>query len=167
MNLTKSTQAKHVFDRDSIREICPMFEEVMTFFEGKTKGQRMARRADFTPREFKKYLPNMALLELQMDAKNVVSDAFCRVCGSKCTLLYGEVTGTWLSNMEPYEIFERVMERCNIVRKSGHELGVMLQILSIDKNYIVVRGLYIPLSDDTGSIEKILVFVDIDEVASA
>ena len=162
MNSAKSTQAEHVFDRAKIHEICPMFEEVMAFFEDKTKGQRMASRADFTPLEFKKYLPNMALLELQVDAKNVVSDAFCRVCGSKCALLYGEVNGTWLSNMEPYEIFERVMERCNVVRNNRRELAVKFQVLSNDKNYIVVRALYIPLSNDNNSIEKILIFVDID-----
>ena len=167
MNSAKSTQAEHVFDRAKICEICPMFEEVMTFFEGKTKGQRMASRADFTPLEFKKYLPSMALLELKLDAKDVVSDAFCRVCGSKCALLYGEVNGTWLSNMEPYEIFERVMERCNIVRKNRRELAIKLQILSKDKNYIVVRGLYIPLSNDNNSIEKILIFIDIDPTNGA
>lgn len=163
MSSAKSSQAEHVYDRDAIRKICPMFQEVMTFFEGKTKGQRMVSRADFTPRELKDYLPNMSLLELKLDAKNVVDDVFCRVCGSKGTLLYGEVTGTWLSNMESNEIFERIKERCDIVRRNGSELGVRLQILSIDRDYIVVRALYIPLSDDNSLIEKMLVFVDIDD----
>ena len=144
-----------------------MFDEVITFFEGKTKGQRMARRSDFTPTELQKYLPNIVLVELKYNDVDKVVDIYCQVCGSKCAALYGEVTGTWLSTFESQDVFIRIKNRCQLVADKCQEIAITTQVLSKDKEHIVLRALYVPLSEDNKRVNKILAFIENDTFLNA
>lgn len=139
-----------------------MFDEVVTFFEGKTGGQRMARRSDFTPAELKKYLPNMVLVELKYNDIDEIVDMYCQVCGSKCAALYGEVTSTWLSTFKYPDIFIRIKKRCQLAADKCQEIAITTQVLSKDKEHIVLRALYVPLSEDNKRVNKILAFIEND-----
>ena len=150
----------HIYDRDLINEVCEMFDSVMTFFDTKTGNNRMARRSDFTPSDFRKYLSNIALLEFKLDDEGQMEDAFCRLCGSTTTSVYGDLTGTWISDMEIQEAYHRVKNRHKIMTNKQQGLAVKSQILSKSREYVVVRVLYIPLSDDNKAIDKLLLFVD-------
>ena len=153
----------HVFAREKIHEIGPMFDEVMTFFEGKTKGKRMPERSDFTPVELMKYLPNMTLLELKLDDNGDVEDVFCRVCGSHCAIIYGEVTGIWLSQHDNQEMFKRVRDRCQMVVDKKQEFAVTAQVRSQYQEVVTFRALYVPLAQDNQNIDKIITFMEIDK----
>lgn len=138
-----------------------MFDAVMTFFEGKTEGRRMARRSDFTPAELQKYLPNLVLFELKYDIDEV-EDIYCQVCGSKCIALYGEVTSTWLSTFEYQDVFIRIKNRCQLAADKCQEFAITTQVLLKDKEQIALRTLYVPLSEDNKRVNKILVFIEND-----
>lgn len=139
-----------------------MFDEVMSFFESKTKGERMARRADFTPTELLKFLPYMGLLEPKVDDSGNIEDIYCRVCGSKCVILYGELTNSWLSSLEDSQIYSRIKKRCQITYDQHKEFAVSLQVLSKEEEHITIRALYVPLSGDNKIVDKVLVFIEGD-----
>ncbi len=162
MNKENHDETNYVFDREGIDEICPMFDEILQFFDSKTKGERLPRRSDFEPADLVKYLPYTSLLEIKLDEKDNVEDMFCRVCGSMSATLYGEITGTWLSDLKYPEIFLRVKDRCQTLLEKRQPYAVTTQVLSKEKDHIILRVLYIPLSNDNKTIDKLLTFIEFD-----
>ena len=89
-------------------------------------------------------------------------DAFCRLNGSQTIMIYGDLTGTWLSEMKSQEAFYRVKQRHKIMSAKRQGLAITSQILSKYKEHIVVKALYVPLSEDNELIDRLMLVVDYD-----
>lgn len=153
-------KTSYIIDSDTIHSICPMFDDVMTIIESKTNGQRLLRRSDFTPRDFVNYLPNIAFYELKFDDHNKISDLYCILSGGRIAAFFGEATGKYLRSVAPEDVNIRALERCQFAVDKRREVAVDSQSLALSREYMTISALYVPLENENGDIDKVMVFIN-------
>lgn len=140
-------------------------QEIMQFFWAKTRGSRLATRADFTPRDLQKHLPKIALLDLMFDDAGDVFDAVLRVSGSELDAIFGPSTGR---NVLDHP--SGVGRRCIVTaQRAVEERGTILansKEVHPSKPFWASRSVNIPLADEAGKITQLLIHISVESASS-
>jgi len=116
-------------------------------------------RQDIHPKDFQQYLHKVAMIDV---VKNEDETRYIvRVIGTYAAEYYGELTNKDIMTMSNQQAAQRThFMCCNIVQK---EEPILLHAAGIahDKTHLSAVGLYLPLFNAIGHVEKILIYVDI------
>ncbi|MCK0068086.1 hypothetical protein [Kordiimonas laminariae] len=136
-------------------------QEIMKFFQAKTEGQRLATRTDFTPRDFQKYLPKIALIDLLYDASGKVEDGVLRVSGSDLDAIFGPSTGMKVMD-HPSGVGYRCIETAKLAVRERANVLADAQEVHPSKPFWTSRSVNIPLADEAGKITQLLIYVSVE-----
>lgn len=145
-----------VTDADAVRSTSARVDELLRYFEEKTEGSRLPRRADISPRDLKKFLPELFIFQVLYDDAGKVEDLLVQLMGTTVANFYGEITGQTVSDGAPSpEVTERIFVACRSMLASGRPVVAEVSSLSEEKNHLRVQVLYIPMSEDGTLIDRI------------
>lgn len=136
-------------------------DEILTYFENKTQGQRLAKRSDVNPSDLTIHLPQIAILSAIYDDEGAVNDIEFDLLGTKVVLFYGEITGTRVSKHSSKQISQRAINSARQCVALREPIIVTSKTLSEEHSYLSVTVLYIPLSQDGELIERLFAYIKV------
>ncbi len=148
-------------DAEQWRAHDPIVEKDLCYFEVKTGGKRMPRRADLNPVDMKPSLSEVALLELIYDDGGAFVDAKVSLVGGRLESFYGAVTGKLVSEYDAKEVCERVFQACKHCTEFKKPIMVMADALSNFKRYLTIAALYLPMSSDGITVDRIFLHAQV------
>ena len=84
-----------------------------------------------------------------------------RLIGTHVANYYGEIGGKYIDKMENREAVKRIYNTCKDVVESRVPVLSVTQSIAQDKIHLYGYALYMPLFNQEGVVDKILVSVDI------
>ena len=142
-------------DAEDVRTRSEAIDYLLSYFENKTGGTRLAKREDLNPLELKDYLPQIGLFEPILNAKGQVSDIYISLLGSRLDEFYGRMTGKNVSDFKQAQIAMRIIQACRQCVERKTPLVVSADALSDEKNFLSIMVLYIPMSSDGETVDRI------------
>lgn len=136
---------------------------IVKYFEEKTGGKRMARRSDIDPVELKHFLPRICIFEPIFAPDGGLDDISVRLIGTETASFYGELTGKKIKSHPAKEVVERIFSSVGLLLESRRPVTGFARELSGEKNHLRIRSLFVPLSTDGETIDKIFVYVEVSE----
>ena len=144
-----------ITDAETIRADSPRIDELLQYFTNKTAGRRLVCRADVSPRDLKKFLPEIFMFQIIYE-NGKVKDLLVQLIGTTVANFYGEITGMTVREGAPSPLVtERIMAACHRVLETRAPAVAEASSLSEEKNHLRVRVLYIPMSEDGTHIDRI------------
>ena len=141
---------------EDVRGDSQAVDEILSYFEGKTRGERLPCRADISPGDLKRFLPDFFIFQVVYDDHGELDDLLVQLMGTTVANFYGEITGRTVRDGAPSpEVAERILVACRRVAVSGVPQVGEASSLSEEKNHLRVRVLYVPLSEDGKRIDRI------------
>jgi hypothetical protein len=145
-----------ITDAEIARVTSSRVDELLKYFEQKTGGKRLPYRADISPRDLKKFLPELFLFQILYDPDGGVEDLMVQLMGTTVANFYGEITGQTVREGAPSpEVTERILIACRRMLASGRPVVAEASSLSEEKNHLRVQVLYVPMSEDGTLIDRI------------
>lgn len=142
-------------DAEDVRRNSETIEFLLQYFEEKTGGVRLAKREDLNPLELKDYLPQIGLFEPILNAQGQVSDIYISLLGSRLDDFYGRMTGKKVSEFKHAQIAMRIIQACRQCVELRKPIVVSADALSEEKNFLSIMVLYVPMSSDGETIDRI------------
>ncbi len=139
----------------------PMVDRVLSYFEARTEGARIARRSDINPSEMKDLLPDVCILELEKDAAGALEDIVIRLMGTNVVSFYGELTGKSIFTHPSSLVAERIFKSAAFCLERHRPVIVQAFTLSEEKNHLKVSVLYVPLSENNSDIDRFFTHVSV------
>ena len=140
----------------------PVADDVLAYWQGKCRDGTLPRRADIRPEELKQDLPHIVLLDLVPD-----SDAthgfrlITRLIGTHVAQYFGEITGRDIADMENKAAAKRIYHMCALAKEHKQPFLSVVKGFAPGREYMEAFALYLPLSDDGETVDKIMVAVDV------
>lgn len=144
---------------EDIRVTDPTIDAILSYFEKKTGGTRMPRRADVSPAELKPYLPDICIMEPHYSHDGRVENVTITLQGTSAVSFYGEMTGQLVTSHPSPEVGERIIRSAQKCVDCHAPVAIIAQALSKTKQHLKVIALYVPLSHDNKTINKFFVHV--------
>ncbi|WP_262693156.1 PAS domain-containing protein [Kordiimonas aquimaris] len=161
IDIDKTPEIEGEFSIELARERCvenKRFAEVLAYFDKKTDGLRLPRRADLNPSDLKPYLPEVSLFDLIYNAHNEVEDVYLRLLGTRLDDFYGAHTNKKISeSLHPY-VFKRILQSSRYCVDVREPIVVTADALSPNKDFVTVTILYVPFSTDGQLIDQVFVY---------
>lgn len=139
----------------------PMVERILSYFEARAEGARLAKRSDINPVDMKDILPDVCILELEKDADGVLEDIVIRLMGTNVVSFYGELTGKSIFTHPSSLVAERIFKSAEFCLGRRRPVLVQAFTLSEEKNHLKVSVLYVPLSEDNSDIDRFFTHVSV------
>jgi hypothetical protein len=135
----------------------PVIDWSFDYFASKTQGNRLPSRRDLNPIELPSILPEVAILQpLYTDDCKLV-DAKVLLLGTDLDRFYGAFTGKNISEHPNHEVFDRTMQAGQYAIQIREPIFVNTVTLSVSKTQITVAALYVPMSEDGITIDRLFV----------
>ncbi|MBL4837067.1 MAG: PAS domain-containing protein [Kordiimonadaceae bacterium] len=148
---------------DDIRKNERDFDTILSYFEQKTEGKRIAKRADLVPSELTIWLPNICILEPLYTgdpAEGVLENIQINLIGTALAAFYGETTGKLVTDSADSEAFKRLMQVAqNTIDGKKPVIASWQSDLTPSRAYLRLQALHIPMSDDGASINRFFVYM--------
>lgn len=137
------------------RETChPDIRLVLTYWENKCAGRIMPTRNDIEPDEIRRYLPYVTLVDVVADERRFVY----RLVGTKEVALRGrDPTGKSIIEAFFGTTVENVLAKYATVCRTRAPFHERDNFQVVDR-YVGEENLFLPLSDDGQTVNKIMVF---------
>jgi len=116
-------------------------------------------RKDIKPAEIKKYLEHIVMLDVQKSDQEFALHV--RLIGTFVADFYGEISDQDVRAMPNKQAADRIYRISKMILDHKAPLLSITPALSEDKRHLEALALYMPLFDDAGAIEKIMVCVDV------
>lgn len=116
-------------------------------------------RKDVRPSELRRHLDHVVLMDVHHH-----DDGFglhVRLIGTYVASYYGEISGQDINSMPNKHAAQRIYNICERLLKEDQPLLTVTPGFDEGKQYLEAYALYMPLYDADGSIEKIMVGVDV------
>lgn len=159
MNLAANANARlegfRVEDAEDVRKHDPVINTILDYFDEKTGGKRMPRRADLRPMELKDLLPEIGLLEPIYGDDGQIMDADINLLGSRLDEFYGSMTGKRVNEFPQARVSVRIIQACRQCADLKKPIVVKAETLSDTKDFLGITVLYVPMSADGLSIDRI------------
>lgn len=149
------------FPAETLRQKDKSIGKLLTYFEEKTEGSRLAKRKDIVPRELKHFLPEICIMQPLYGLDTHVADVKLVLQGTATVNFYGEMTGKNVSEHPSPEVGERIILSCQKCIDNRMPMVAQAEALSRDKAYLRLRALYVPLSDNNEHIDRLFVHVHV------
>ena len=131
-------------------------QEGFEYWRSKGWPDRLPQRGDLDPFEVPKLMPQIVLL----DVKSNPRDFYYRVIGTGVTEhLSKDWTGTWMSEIEHQRPPSRIWENCDKVVEEKVPALSCVPYVGPHSDFLYGEDVILPLGDDAGAVEKLLVFV--------
>lgn len=134
-----------------------MVDYDLRYFEEKTGGGRLARRADLKPEELTAILPEIAIFQPIYDATGRVVDVKALLEGTKLDSFYGSITNKLISDYPYKAVGDRILLACKRCVEVAKPIVVVSDTLSAQKDFLAITVLYIPMSEDGTVIDRIFI----------
>lgn len=148
-----------IFDAEDLRGDDPEIEAILSYFEEKTGGDRLARRADVNPAALKPFLPDICIHRAVYDENGALQDIIVQLIGTEVTSFYGEMTGKSVREHPAREVANRIFVAGQTCIEQRRPVVAVAQALSAKKNHLRVNILYVPLSEDGEVIDRLFLLV--------
>lgn len=135
----------------------PVVDSDLRYFEDKTGGTRLPRRADLKPEELKPLLPEIALVEPIYGDSGELVDVMGLLEGTKLNSFYGSITGKLFSEYPNKLVSDRILQAVRHCVEIAKPIVVSADALSDQKNFLAITVLYIPMSDNGTLIDRIFI----------
>ncbi len=142
-------------DAEDVRKHDELIDNTLKYFEAKTQACRMASRSDLNPMDFKDILPEIGLFEPVFNSDGRMVDAEIILLGSRLDEFYGARTGTRVNSFPHAQVAVRILQACRQVVELRRPLVVKAEALSDTKNFLKITVLYIPMSSDGETVDRI------------
>ena len=140
---------------ESLRAKFSHIDQLLRYFENRTEGVRLARRADVSPAALKAFLPEICIMSLEYDASGQLQDVIMSLMGTTVASFYGEVTGKRISQYASAEVSERIMASVRKCITEKSPVVASAQSLSSAKDHLAIQVFYVPLSEDGEHIDRL------------
>jgi hypothetical protein len=136
---------------------------LLNYADSKTGAGRYPRRKELLPTDMKEILPDVLILEPQVDVSGRLEDIIVRLIGSRMASFYGQVSGRSLRELSDPMAAQRGFECVVQVLNSGEPVVGVSVKLNDDLPYFQVTVLLIPLAamDNDDEIGQVFVHVSI------
>lgn len=142
---------------------------IMKYFNLKTQGKRFASRADINPSEISSYIPYVFLFDVEVDDEGNLIEMKIRLLGTKLAEFYGEQTGkTFIDDKSETSLQKtlpdtqsRLERSVRMVLKHRKPIRSHAQQVSDEKDYVQVKVIMVPLSDNGTDINKIFGYTEL------
>lgn len=162
-NANPSLEGFRIEDAENARLHNDKVDLFLNYFHDKTDGARLPRRDDLKPMELKEHLPQIGLFEPIYNADGQLVDAEIVLLGSRLDEFYGHMTGKRVNEFPRGEVSVRILQACRQCANLKKPIVVRADSLSEDKNFLSITVLYIPMSSDGNTVDRIFLH---NEVAS-
>jgi len=161
---TKSREGRElksftVVDARQVRAKDKNIDQILSYVEEKTGGKRFAKRSDIQPSELKDLLPDICFFIPRYGNDGVLDDVDITLMGTNVVSFYGELTGQNVKSHPSPVIAERILACVSKTINNRRPTFAEAASLSPDQNYLAVKALYVPLSEDGQLIDRLLVYV--------
>ena len=127
---------------------------ILNFWEAKCAGRIMPQRSDIDPDEIRRYLPYITLVDVVADARQYVY----RLVGTQEVALRGrDPTGKSVAEAFFGTSVENVLAKYDTVYRTRKPFYEREDFQGGDR-YVGEENLFLPLSDDGVTVNKIMVF---------
>lgn len=116
-------------------------------------------RADVRPANMKQYLNRLVLMDVE--PRDEEFGLLVRLIGTHVAAFYGEIAGKHIDDMDNPDAIKRIYRSCEKTIKSAEPVLSVTAGIAKNKNHLEGFALYLPLFDESGSVHKIMVAVDI------
>lgn len=159
MNLAANANQRledfRIEDAEDVRQHNPVIDELLAYFEEKTQRQRLARREDLKPMELKDELPKIGLFEPIYNGEGQLVDADITLLGSRLDEFYGHMTGKRVNEFPQAQVAVRIIQACRQCVALKKPIVVQAESLSDVKNFLSITVLYVPMSSDGETVDRI------------
>ena len=107
----------------------------------------MPNRAEITPRDFKEFLPHVAIFER---TATYPSSYVIRLVGTGLTRIAGHVSGKALAECVPPDLLPRWIESFDLILDASMPLRFLGRVQLNGHEYLDAEHLYVPLANDAG-----------------
>lgn len=141
---------------DGRYEIVDFFMSIWRNNGGMTQS---IRRKDIKPSEMKRHLDRLVIL----DVVHVGSSwhLMVRLIGGYVANFYGEITGKDVREMENTQAIARIYQACARVLELKTPILTVSPAFAPERLFLEAIALYMPLFDEKGNVEKVLVYVNL------
>ena len=124
----------------------PNFLYLLQLWRDSAVGEDLPRRAAFTPRQLKAFLPDIGLFE-RVDADGRWR---ARLLGTRFARVYGEFSGKFFDEIMPAEAAARVSASLDETLKGLAPFRLLARTDTADKNFFSAEYCNLPLADSQG-----------------
>ncbi|SDD37787.1 MULTISPECIES: PAS domain-containing protein [Kordiimonas] len=137
----------------------PIMDFFYDYWLSKHTGDKLPCRADVRPTEIRKHLDHLVIMDVTRDHEPF--GLHVRLIGTHVANFYGEISGKDIREMTNQIAANRIYHTSALVLSENVPQLCITPAISPDREYLEAFALYLPLYDDAGEIEKILVAVDV------
>lgn len=116
-------------------------------------------RKDINPNEMTPYLERLVMMDVLPKGEDFALHV--RLIGTFVANFYGEISGNDIRAMPNKQAAARIYSVSKMIVEQKEPLLTITPGFSDDRKYLEALALYMPLFDDKGTVEKIMVCVDI------
>lgn len=151
---------------DDIKGLTEGQQFILNYFNAKTGRKRLVSRSDLNPMEMVKYLPNIALFDVEFDEQGNLSNIIPRLLGTAISDFYGEFTGVSvhsdvIKNASP-NLQDRLTAQVQAAINHRDAVSTLASASIESKMGIRISTLVIPMSQNNSDIDKIFLFLEVD-----
>lgn len=144
-----------ILQAEEVRASNPLIDADLSYFEEKTQGKRLPKRSDLDPNHFKATLPEIGLLAPVYDNEGQLTDMRALLMGTKLDHHYGPMTDKLISEHPHPDVFARIYAACERCIQTREPNVVIAETVSAQGNILEIKVLYIPMSENNDSIDRI------------
>lgn len=138
---------------------------ILDYFKAKTEGQRLINRSDVLPAELVKYLPNIALIDLEYDEQGNLSNFVARLMGTLIADFYGDFTGASVHSDIVKNSAPGVQDRlfAQVRAAIEHRNGITAKASASFENSsgLRINTVFIPMSPNNRDIDMVFIYVEV------
>lgn len=137
----------------------PIADFFYEYWLSKHREGHLPCRADIKPTDIRKHLDHLVIMDVQRHQHTF--SLIVRLIGTHVANFYGEISGKDIKDMTNQVAVHRIYETSKLVLMENSPQLCITPAISPDRQYLEACALYMPLYDEAGEIEKILVAVDV------
>nr|WP_281500867.1 PAS domain-containing protein [Kordiimonas marina] len=128
------------------------------------KDGRLPARADINPPDLARFIDHTVLMDVVP-----TEDAFqliVRLIGTFVVEHYGEISGKDIADMRNPKAIQRIYHMAGLVLETNEPQLTLTPAFAPNRKHMEGVALYLPLYDDAGTINKIMVAVDVRSLSN-
>lgn len=151
---------------DDIKGLTEGQQFILNYFNAKSDRKRLVSRSDLNPVEIVKYLPNIALFDVEYDEQGNLSNIISRLLGTAISDFYGEFTGVSvhsdvIKNASP-NLQDRLIAQVQAAIKHRNAVSTLASASIESKLGIRIITLTLPMSQNNSDIDKIFMYLEVE-----
>ena len=143
---------------ESLSFVQPATIAALAYWNSKLGGRPMPSRADLDPREMRRFMPHVALVELRRTPQGD-QDYFIRLVGTNIEQVFGQLTGQLISEFLPPEIEVRWRRMFDAARDAASPVRITGRVAFQRKTWLQCELMIAPLGTDGKTISMFFVAV--------